>query len=257
MRRSWIAVIAVASCSPAAPPQAPDTAAQRCDDVVAKAIERVYPDHTPTVEVIEAVKIRRCRADGWASEALACYASAGSVGALRDCRGKLRAGDANRLDAQEAQIRNDWEQLLAEHEETRDRMCGCTDRACAVRVGRRAEAWERDAPRRSAGRRAGAPPDVDERIHKSDDAMRACETRLGANQLAAAIAAMRDFADKMCACSDQACAVRVSDEMTKWGQEQARSGDSNLRPSDEDAKQFAEVTKRMADCMQGAMRSAP
>jgi len=72
--------------------------------------------------------------------------------------------------------------------------------------------------------------------------------------MAEAMNKMGDFADKMCGCKDAKCAQGVSDEMTKWGQEQAKGGgDKDMKPSEDDAKKMADITKKMTDCMTKAM----
>src|SRR4051794_15982872 len=50
-----------------------------------------------------------------------------------------------------------------------------------------------------------------------------------------AIAKMTEFKDKMCACKDKACTEKVTEEMTKWGQEQAKSADKDMKMSEEDS----------------------
>ena len=64
---------------------------------------------------------------------------------------------------------------------------------------------------------------------------------------------MEKFADDLCACQDPACAQTVSDEMTRWSQEQARNRIEAPKLSDEDMKHMVEVGERMGRCMQNAM----
>jgi hypothetical protein len=71
--------------------------------------------------------------------------------------------------------------------------------------------------------------------------------------MAEAMAKMGEFKDKMCKCTDAKCAQGVTEEMTKWSQEQAKGGDKDMKPSEDDAKKIAEITKGMTDCMTKAM----
>jgi hypothetical protein len=64
---------------------------------------------------------------------------------------------------------------------------------------------------------------------------------------------MEQFVDDMCGCSDPACTQRVVDEMTRWSQEQAKSGHEAPPMSDEDTKRAMEMGERMGACMQNAM----
>lgn len=66
------------------------------------------------------------------------------------------------------------------------------------------------------------------------------------------IAQMTHFRDEMCACHDAKCAQAVSDEMTKWGQDERRSGREPPKLSDDDVKVFTKMGEDMGHCMQKA-----
>jgi hypothetical protein len=70
-----------------------------------------------------------------------------------------------------------------------------------------------------------------------------------------AMAKMSEFKDKMCACKehDTKCAQTVSDEMTKWSQEQAKNSKEPAKMSEEDTKKAAAIGEEMGKCMQKAM----
>jgi hypothetical protein len=70
---------------------------------------------------------------------------------------------------------------------------------------------------------------------------------------ASAMAAMTKFRDQMCMCKDSACAQKVSDDMTKWGQDMAKDNRDPPRFTDEDTKKFTEIGETMGLCMQKAM----
>ena len=57
------------------------------------------------------------------------------------------------------------------------------------------------------------------------------------------------FADDICSCQDTACVQRVTDEMTKWSQDQ----NDAPRLSDEDTKRAVEIADRLGQCMRTAM----
>jgi hypothetical protein len=70
------------------------------------------------------------------------------------------------------------------------------------------------------------------------------------NKGSESIAKMTELKDKMCACKDKACSDTVSDELSKWTQEQAKAADDKpIPPSKEDAKKTAAVTDEMIKCM--------
>ena len=75
------------------------------------------------------------------------------------------------------------------------------------------------------------------------------------NSIQRAFTAMTKFRDEMCVCKDSPCAQKVSDEMTKWGQEEAKSERDPPKLSDEDVKRFTQLGQEMGTCMQKAMSS--
>lgn len=67
------------------------------------------------------------------------------------------------------------------------------------------------------------------------------------------MAKMQEFTVAMCDCKDADCAKRVSDEMTKWSQQEAQTQKEPVKMSEEDMKQATELGTRMGECMQRAM----
>ena len=68
-----------------------------------------------------------------------------------------------------------------------------------------------------------------------------------------AMATMAEYKDKMCACKDAGCAKKVTDDMTKWSQEQAGKTKEPIKMSDADQKKSNEIAIAMGECMQKAM----
>jgi hypothetical protein len=78
-----------------------------------------------------------------------------------------------------------------------------------------------------------------------------CKKKSGAGD---AIAKMTDFKDRMCKCADKACADKITEDMTKWGQDMAKEGgDKAGAISEDDTKKMAAVTEEMTKCMTKAM----
>jgi hypothetical protein len=92
---------------------------------------------------------------------------------------------------------------------------------------------------------------------KTQDEVDTCaEGLVGAQRhmkLAETMNKMNEFKDQMCACKDTACAQRVSDVMTNWGQQQAQDKAGPPKMSDEDTKKFVQIGEAMGKCMQKAM----
>ena len=72
----------------------------------------------------------------------------------------------------------------------------------------------------------------------------ACKKRSATSR---AIAEFAEFADRMCACKDQACADRLQEDMTKWSQELAAKS-APEKPSAADAKRMQENGAKYAAC---------
>lgn len=73
----------------------------------------------------------------------------------------------------------------------------------------------------------------------------------------AAMKAMADFRDKICACKDTPCVQHVSDDMAKWSQDMAKADEEPPKMSEEDTKRATAIGEEMGKCMQKAMSSSP
>jgi len=56
------------------------------------------------------------------------------------------------------------------------------------------------------------------------------------------------FADDMCKCTTKDCVQKVSDQMTAWGNEQAKQPDP--KPTEEQAKRLEAIGGRLGECLQ-------
>jgi hypothetical protein len=73
------------------------------------------------------------------------------------------------------------------------------------------------------------------------------------------LAKMTEFKDQMCKCADKACADKVNEAYTKWGQEmQKEMGESKEPPkmSEEETKKQTEVATAYSACMTKLMTPA-
>ena len=66
---------------------------------------------------------------------------------------------------------------------------------------------------------------------------------------AAMLAKMTQFTDEICTCSDRACADHVSEQISQWGQEMAKSYDRDAKPTEDDVKRMTSIAQRMTTCM--------
>jgi len=72
--------------------------------------------------------------------------------------------------------------------------------------------------------------------------------------MATMIAKLDEFKVQICACHDAPCVQQISDDMTRWGRDQADDpATQDLKPSDDESKHISEITKAMTECMTRAM----
>ena len=149
-----------------------------------------------------------------------------------------------------------WDKAISELDGFKDKMCACKDKACTDGVKKDMEAWE--TKMKDTFKKDEKPPEkLIEKGDKIEKEMRECrktvEKAAGAEAGAAALKKMTEFKDSMCACKDSACAQKVSDDMTKWGQEQAKDVGSMPTPDEDTTKKMTDIGTKMGECMQKAM----
>jgi hypothetical protein len=139
------------------------------------------------------------------------------------------------------------------------KMCDCSDKACADKTHEDYKKWENDTlePMFKGIKESDLPKDKMEKAEKLDDERKACRRSLadaaGSASMAEAMAKMSEFKNMMCSCKDADCAKKVSDEMTRWSQEQAGKMNSPPKMSEADMKKATEIGTAMGECMQKAM----
>jgi len=143
----------------------------------------------------------------------------------------------------------------------RDAMCGCDDAICAKRVSEDMRDW---SVRTAAHRKAPlsySDAESREALEIGDSMGKCMQVATGVPSLpeptspgvAEAMATMSRFKDEMCACKDTSCAQKVSDEMAKWSQAQAKRTTPPPKMTDEAVKRATELGEAMGTCMQRAM----
>jgi hypothetical protein len=73
-----------------------------------------------------------------------------------------------------------------------------------------------------------------------------CKDKGGGTSATDAIAKMTTFKTAMCACKDEACAKKVSDDMAAWGREQPGT---NPAMSADDQKKANDIGRELGDCL--------
>jgi len=73
----------------------------------------------------------------------------------------------------------------------------------------------------------------------------------------AVMAKLQEFGAKMCACKDNTCAEGVSNEMTKWSVEVAKTQTEPVTMTEQDQDRAVKIAQQMGECMQEAMTASP
>ena len=71
--------------------------------------------------------------------------------------------------------------------------------------------------------------------------------------VATAMAKMQEFKTNMCKCTDAACATKVTEDMTKWSQEFAKTASKDQQIDEATTQKLTELTIAMSECAQKAM----
>jgi hypothetical protein len=74
---------------------------------------------------------------------------------------------------------------------------------------------------------------------------------------ACAMNLMTWYADAMCACTTKQCAQDLTDDMTKWAQDAAKTPQSSQKVSEADSKKMEAIGMRLGECMSDVMMNTP
>jgi hypothetical protein len=182
--------------------------------------------------------IGRCEQHNWTPQQRACIGSAHALDELPRC---VAPAELDALHAVRAA------EVFSKMTGLKDAMCACTDVACAQRVSGEMTKWSED----QAKNPLKLSDEETRRATSIGTEMGRCLQR--ASGAGEAMAKMGEFRDEMCACSDTACAQRVSDEMATWSQEQAKDSKEPPKMTDEETKEATQIGEAMGKCMQKAM----
>lgn len=135
----------------------------------------------------------------------------------------------------------------------RDDMCACSDKKCIKRT----EKMAKDFSPKSELKDKMTSSEKD-KLKDIEKEYKSCRKKAGGkgDDMEDALKKMTEFADQVCKCKegDSDCAKKVTDNMTKWSEEMAKNASTDSAATDpEEAKKFADVSKRMSDCMVKAM----
>lgn len=149
-----------------------------------------------------------------------------------------------------------WDKALGEMEGFKNEMCACKDKACTDGVKKKLHDWE-EKMSKEFGKDEKPPEKLISKGDAIEKEMRECrknvEKAAGSSKVKESIDKMTAFKDQMCACKDAACAQKVSDDMTKWGAEQAASADPVPEMDEASRKSFTESGDALGKCMTTAM----
>lgn len=145
---------------------------------------------------------------------------------------------------------NGLDPVVGELDTIRSRMCACLDEGCAGKVSDQHKVWLRVHKRLAAAEDDTATDAQVGRTVRLEAAYKTCNKKFGPGLV---LKRMVEFTDMMCKCADKACADQVTDAMTKWSIEMAKTADRDLQVSEEDTKKMQEVTEEFTKCATKAM----
>jgi len=73
-----------------------------------------------------------------------------------------------------------------------------------------------------------------------------CKRHVSEEDQASVLATLSSYRDRMCACMDAPCAQSVQAELSSWS---AQLGDQGARPTEQQAKQLAELATQYGACL--------
>lgn len=144
---------------------------------------------------------------------------------------------------------NGFDEILKKGKSFKDKTCACKDQACLDGVEKEMEAWFEKAAANFKGKPSKAQ---DEAWDKIEAEAEACEAKIkeadNAAKAAVAIAAMKASKDKMCACTDVACAEKVTSELSAQAQSMA-----DVDGTDAQKKEAEAIGEEISKCLTKAM----
>ena len=142
------------------------------------------------------------------------------------------------------------EQFLVGEQAYRDRACACADVACAAAA---AKAWQHEVLRDPPPKDLQPTEAQNQRAAALLGEVDACQARFAPTSadFGEVITAIGGFADRMCACADEACRGKVQGELQAW--EQANTARfNNVVPTAEQEHVVTEAMGRLMTCTSGA-----
>ena len=91
------------------------------------------------------------------------------------------------------------------------------------------------------------------------DAPNRCEDAKTGEAAKCAVATMEYYSNRMCACTDKACADTVNEALAAWGTHMAKTAGAAAeeKPDPELAKKSADIMTRYTECMTKLLMNAP
>lgn len=211
---------------------------------------------------VKSLIVKHCVDDHWVAEFRTCIARATTAADRWTCESE------HLTDSQRDKLERDVSgynespaaEAMAKMEGFRDKFCGCKDAKCAQDVSDEMVKWSREMSEQMK-----EPPKMTEadqkRAAEIGEQMGRCMQKAMATEPPAApvqgvaeqLAVMESFKTKMCACKDDECARGVSDEMTKWSQQQVNNHKQPPRYAADEEKKQAELGEAIGKCLQTAM----
>jgi len=145
-----------------------------------------------------------------------------------------------------------FDEILKKGKAFKDRTCACKDQACLDGVQKEMEAWFEKAAKNFKGEPSKAQEAAWDKMEAEAEA---CQAKVkeadGAVKGAAALAMMTELKNKMCACTDQACADKVGEELMASAKSM-----NDVKGTEAQTKEATAIAEELAKCMTKATTPA-
>jgi hypothetical protein len=135
----------------------------------------------------------------------------------------------------------------------RDVACGCSDETCARGAQTDLDDWKSRHKAKLTNAQTTDVASLGNQLARCQSIAAATPSALSNGSFDGAMAKMEQFKNEMCTCKDTKCAQKVSDEMSTWAQNMAKTNREPPRMSEADTKRATEIGEQMGKCMQTAM----
>lgn len=246
----------VVSCVAASCDRGPRPA--ECWQVVA-TIRAPRPGETDDrLRDIKQAVLARCIQDKWSRAAIKCFATTASNDERTDCiENQLTAKQRELFVREMSELTPELtatqiDERLAKLVDFKDAMCSCRDAACADEVSQEMTRWAQDAAMQTSSPPRLSPADQERAAVIGSEMATCLQTAMGPGTPTDAmryVAKNGEFKERLCACTNAACAKAVAAEMTTWSEDFVKQHAAGSSMTHSDHARLDAIERDVQACM--------